>query len=316
MAVGRRERGARRLPQLAVIFLVRSKIALTRINQAQRLPRELLVHSGLPSTSPLCAVPTDVQTVDSLAAARAQAPIGVAVRDFVGSLCWPVRSGGRNLLLAPLHVLSPEAPLGANGLLPGLDVQGLDVDGALNGDHLARTLRGGGRLMPPPRESFDVQLAEPIDHKALKKMFVGLSLSSSRPSVREGAEVAAFSQDGSLRVLVPDQNGGGLVRGALPAHLVRHIATPTPILYRTDDGSERPVQTGLLELHLRFGNATEAGDSGAPVLGGPDGAATLVGMHIAGNPETGTSLVIPAWDLLNEGLYQGLPGASIQLGWS
>jgi hypothetical protein len=313
LAVGRRERGGSLQQELVLVFLVRSKTAPSRLAAAQRLPSVLLAPAGEPGRSPLCAVPTDVQPAQGLESVRAQLRSGVAVDGFGGSLCWPVRVGARRFMLAPLHVLSPAGPLGDGSLVAGHAIRARSAGERL----LGRSEAIGGSLQAPPHESFDVQLASVAPgaaQQALRAVFADLRLDAELPAVTEGAQIDALGREGSLRVLVPDENGAAL-RGPLRASFRRHFQTPVPLSYETDSGVAHPVQAGLVELQIEAGLHTIGGDSGAPVLGGPDGACTFVGMHIAGNRSRGISLLIPAWDLLEPQLYAELPAGRLRLGW-
>jgi hypothetical protein len=310
-----------------VIFVVRRKWPTPDHGRpAQRLPAELLAHADVDGRRHLCAVPTDVQHIDPLVRARAQArtrlqtavqvPVAGAAAQATGTLAWPLRVGGNQIvLLAPLHVFSPLPNLQHGGCRAGAQGRAFDAQGLpRNGPVLFTTLNAGGQLLPWPALSFDAQLAAVNDMADLRSAFQGLPISASRPFLRSTADVLQASAGAGLQILVPDNfpGLGGQAR-TLAAAYSRNITRETPLVYRTAGGLESFVAHHLLiELQIKLGNRTFDGDSGSAVVTpAPDGF-TLAGMHIAGNSDTGLSFMLPAWQLFDSLFYHAVPDGLIE----
>lgn len=305
-----------------VIFLVRSKWPTAEHGRAaQRLPPELLTHADIDGRRQLCAVPTDVQHSDPLAQVHDQAltavqvPVPGSAAIATGTLAWPLRVGGNQLVvLAPLHVMSPLPDLKRKGRRFGAQGLAFDAQGRpQNGPALFTTLDAGGHLLPWPSPSFDAQLAVVNDEAGLRNAFQGLRISATRPILRSAGEVLQASAGPGLLILVPDNlpRFGGAKR-LLQAAYSRNITKETPLIYRVAGGLDAYVAHLLLiELQIKFGNRTWEGDSGSAVVTpAPDGSYTLAGMHIAGSDQ-GLSFMLPAWQLFDPLFYQSMPEGSI-----
>jgi len=304
--------------EVCLIFIVRRKLApgAAGLSAAQLLPRELLTPAWVDGRDQLVAVPCDVQPQERVLGGRAQLAAAVATDDGAGhseqgSLTCAVRAGGRSYALSAIHVLSPQ-PLDGGPLRAPVAVRRLVADGAASeAQSCARSKAFGGRLARWPVRSFDAQLAEIADGKRLKAALAGLLLSAQRPWVRSIADLGDRLADGRLLELLvpanhPARGGGGVV--SLSASL--DMSDEDRVLDYVFADGEGQVLHQALKLQLRFGEATLPGDSGCPVIVRNDGgeAPSLVGMHIAGNPQERTSFVIPAWRLFDVDSYLGVDG--------
>ncbi len=310
-----------------VIFLVRRKWQKSDPGQArQMLPRELLVHADVQGSRRLCAVPTDVQTVDALADARAHGNTSVAVYETVGgtplvavgTLAWPITVGDKGpFVIAPLHVLSPWPDLTTGGRRAASNVNTRNSAGLALADPPAlQSQNWGGCLVPFGKESFDAQLAAVLRPDLVRNALAGLRLSKSRPLANDTGEVAVLSATAGLFVLVADNHPdlSGAARGRLRADYSASPGINIPLEYDVADGAiERVSHALLLQLDLRFDNRTRPGDSGAAVVSPSADGDTLVGMHIAGGVTTSRSYVLPAWQIFNRLFYDRLPPGEIKL---
>lgn len=317
-----------------VIFMVRRKWLKSDLGQArQMLPRELLVHADVQGSRRLCAVPADVQVVDALAGARAHSNTSVAVTEKVGvnqldaqgTLAWPIRVGSQGpFVVAPLHVLSPLSVLSplptmaSGGRRTASRVATRNAVGSpLAAPPALQTLEWGGRLVPLGSLSFDVQLASVQRPDLVRNALAGLRFSKTRPMATSTSEVAELSASAGLFILVPDNHPdtSGGARGRLRADYSASPGAQIPLRYPVAGGPDFfwVSHALVMELELRFGNRTIAGDSGAAVVSPAADGDTLVGMHIAGDMETSRSWVLPAWQMFNRAFYRKLPEGEITL---
>jgi hypothetical protein len=319
----------RLLRQPCVIFIVRQKWPTADHGQpAQRLPVELWAHADVAGQRVLCAVPTDVQPAQILAAGRAQSRTGIALIDAAthasgeGTLTWPMKFGNSAvMLLAPLHVLSPLPALQGSARRSG--VPGRRIVGKDNPlPDIVQSQDFGGLLVEHPAISFDAQLARVLQADAVRDAFAGWSVSAQRPWAQSTAEVQALSSGAGLFVMRPDNHRAfpGKVRGPLRVTYSRNVTAETPLTYKINasgwEVDKLIAHRLLIELQCTSADNTQAGDSGAAVVSPAGDGMTLIGMHIAGSPDSpnnpgrGRCWCIPAWQLFDRLFYDRLPAGA------
>ncbi|MBQ0942249.1 hypothetical protein KAK07_02750 [Ideonella sp. 4Y16] len=300
-----------------VIFVVRRKLTADQLARqpAQRLPTELLTPVSIDGQEQPVAVPTDVQDESRLLGGVAQGSLSVLSENSDGvrsrgALAWVLKVGSQRYALAPIHVLSPLPALDGVGRAPGAPTRPRKD----SSQTVARAADLGGYLRAGNQRSFDVQLAEVLRPNALSALFGGRQLSASRPYVRNEPELdALLAQGGQLIIAAPRDNPLRGDSSLLPLSAERSIHSHTlllPLSYDFANGVVDVIHHQVMELQVRFGERTLAGDSGCAVLlRNDDDDPTLVGMHIAGNVDRGVSFVIPIWDILDPARYSEGPGA-------
>lgn len=300
-----------------LVFVVRRKLTPEQLAKkpGQVLPTEVLVPAWVEGAVQAVAVPTDVQGQRRLLAGRSQADtsFSVGAQGARGSVAWTiVPDGGEPLVVSALHVLSPAPQLDGMGLRAGTSAQALNATGSATvGPNALRASGFGGRVVPGPARSFDVQLAEVLDSKRVRAAFDGLRLSPQLPWVRSEIELDRLLALGHrLEIHVPGNNPRRQNPGQVPLLAERSLVEQDLNLnYDFADGSRRPILHRVIELQVRFGEKTLPGDSGCPVLvASDDKPPSFAGMHIAGDEIRGTSYIIPAWHIIGPGAYEDVGG--------
>lgn len=303
-----------------VVFVVRRKQNEADLGTLQCLPRELLSHALIGGQLAICAVPTDVQHESRFLGAIAQAATAVhsvppgGLDDWGALACIVQGDGGERYAIAPAHVLSPYPPLNGQGIAEENAKQFRVIHASAPTDTVP-CLEGtgyGGRLVPFPASSFDVQFARVTDSGRVSDAFAGIRWSSEHPSAVDLQDLFALMQNGVLlEILVPSNHKDRLGK-ADDVVLLADISTyceDCPLTYVFGSpGTSKLVLHSVLELQLEPGPTTLSGDSGSPVGLPVDDGYVFVGMHIAGNFEAGTALVIPAWELFNHARYVSVGG--------
>jgi hypothetical protein len=302
-----------------VVFRVRRKLSLAQLARqpAQQLPADLLTPAWVGGRWQAVAVPTDVQVLSRVLGARAQSVAGVRAdhpdgRFALGVLAWPVTIGARRYALAPIHVLSPLPNLDGVGRRAGAQAAQRTVAGQPMGAALVQATAHGGRLAAGGAPSFDVQLASLLPSGSVGSLFGGLRLSASQPWIRKAADLDVLLASGSSLEIHPPGNNNRRPQGSvLPLQAERSLDVhPMPLGYDFDSPPRRDIFHEVMELQVRFGECTYAGDSGCPVLlRHADDTLTLVGMHIAGDTARGLSYVVPVWHLLDPQRYGAVNGS-------
>jgi hypothetical protein len=303
-----------------LVFLVRKKWKTSKSADRQSIPTELLRYIGPDNDRKLCAIPTDVQAERRLLEVLAQARNGVlandASRDYYeyGAIACAVRDdAGRLYAVSAMHVLSPARIVAGRGL-HGRAVES-SVDGpvgSLPGSTILRSTLFGGRLVASPSISLDVQLANVVDEQGLRDALKGIRLSSIKPFVESDVELVGLIEDGRRLLILVPENHPNYVSRPRPfpraTHSTGEIRALIPFVF-LKSGPGHTVQYAL-ELQIEAGTGTtEPGDSGCPVVVPlDDGDLALVGMHIGGNPDARTSIVVPIWRILDPLQYDDVGG--------
>lgn len=232
------------------------------------------------------------------------------------------------LMLCCQHVLSPELQVDGDPPLANIElynVAAMRAAETLKEMHAGVIPHGlqsigsstayGGRMRRSPRTSFDAQLAR-IDSQAnLGRALNGLRLSSRTPAIEnaEAYEIARATND--FEILVSPENPRADIseignRRPLRAQHSDYVGPGDALDYSQRRDTLRISHLLLIELRIRDGRRTYAGDSGSPVvMQAADGGHTLIGMHIAGGCRDGEyySFVLPAWQLFDSENYPNLP---------
>lgn len=309
--------------QACVVFVVRGKWSATgqAPDEAQRVPAHLLTTWVNPvGEAVLVAVPTDVQAQERFGNIEAQAASGIEVfsqigKDFGVATCL-VKCGALHYVLAPLHVMSPgsAAPAGATEMRPAPSA----TEATQSTQPALVSTAHGGRLADSAEASFDVQWAKVNNLPRLRSMLAPQAWSSDMPWVDGPAALHQLIEEGAmLFILLPDNHPKSMqIRGPAEVRL-SHDESSFDINYLVN-GIKRRLPHLAMEFQLEAGRSTMAGDSGSPVVAVLiDGSLSLVGMHIAGNPDFGTSYVMPAWRLMSASFHvamsASMPGANFRL---
>jgi len=294
-----------------VVFLVRRKWKASRSDDRHAVPEEILRYIGPDGDRRLCAIPTDVQQERRLLNVRAQARNAVLANDAAagcleyGAIAFAVADdAGELYAVSAMHVLSPSRQVAGSGIHDrALESVVVGLEGSAPGPAVLKSTLFGGRLVAGPDLSMDVQLAKVLDRRGLHDVLKGIQLSADRPFVESDADLVGLLEDGRrILVLVPENH---------PRHLGQSRSIPRAT-HSTGEalfhiafsfagvGVEKTVQRAI-ELQFEEGSeATEAGDSGSPVVVLlDDGDFALVGMHIGSNVEGRTAIVVPIWQILD-----------------
>lgn len=301
-----------------VIFFVRKKLESESLGQSQRIPSELLAHVDVDGQRVLCAVPTDVQSQERLLDVRAQALNGIYAQantgyaEYGAITCVVQDDNDRLYAISALHVLSPSPAIHDGGLIE-LGTEFFTTSTAMPplGDAYLQASAFGGRLVRAPGESLDVQLAEVLNLETLRNALAGLRLSKDKPYVESESELHEMLADGRrLLVLVPENHPRYLGDPRqFPEATLSGGETGRMIHYNFAGAGTVYSFQNCIELQIQPNAATEAGDSGSPVvIPFDDTSYSLVGMHIAGDSARRTSTVIPAWRFLNPFSYEDVQG--------
>lgn len=301
-----------------VIFFVRKKWTQSGLGRRQRIPAELLALADIDGKRQLCAVPTDVQLQDRLLDVTAQAQNGIYAQSPDGTAgygaiaCVVKDDNDSQYAVSAIHVLSPSLAIRDGGVQKdGNDFLTTSTSRPPPGAAYLQASPYGGRLIPAPGLSFDVQLAEVVNNETLRAALSGLVISQEKPYVESESELHELLADGRrMLILVPENH---------PAHL----GSPRPFPEATLSGGESKRMVSYefntigqsmaaqmaIELQIQIGAATEEGDSGCPVVIPVEQANfALVGMHVGGNSFRRTSTVIPAWRFLDPFAFEDVQG--------
>jgi hypothetical protein len=285
-SVTRRTRRIVREP--CVTFVVAEKKARRRVDPDDRVPSHLLTYGSVGRTRVLYAVPTDVEDGRERAAVRPHGPVEsievattgtTAAVGAIGCVITRTTAAARiPYAMSCKHVFSLSKKLGVG------EVVGARIAIEQDSDPIGETLRVSGRLSDVDEFCLDSQLAEVLHEKALVR-----AIGVARPT-RWAKTKTDILQQTSYVILTPRRRlvarpkeiAAGYVIDYEHAglHAVRHRQV---VLSTTND-------------------PPEGGDSGSPVVT-TDGR-MLLGMHIAGNEDTGLCVMIPAWALLSRFDYQ------------
>ncbi len=302
-----------------IVFLVKRKLSEDQLARSpgQRLPREILTPALIDGSEQVVAVPTDVQHLKRILAARAQALTGIQAQDADGrwargALTWIIAVGNTKYGLAPVHVLSPLPSLDGVGRRPGAQEKLQGPGNSTTGNAFAQSTGFGGRVIPGGALSFDAQLATINQAASYGFLYGGMQLSNTLPWVQSEQKLNQLLASGqSLEIFAPANNRNRPAGSMLPLQAARSLVEhPMPLAYDFGDGTRRGITHSVIELQVRFGDRTYPGDSGAPVvLRDANDQFTFVGMHIAGDGTRQVSYIVPAWRLLALGSYASVGGA-------
>lgn len=292
----RRDRTGKRqriVPQPCVRFLVARKWdPQKKLKSEERIPPRLLTYYTVGNQRKLCAVPTDVE--DSLVhgATIAHAiPQAITVQwkdtSAVGAIACLVerdRVPGVPFAIGCRHVLSLSAWF-FNSSSWGASVR-------INGGGVVGVTRAvAGALQEAPDRSFDAQLFEVTDRQTLRDAMAGQRCTRYATSIDDIPP--------EYEILTPN--------GTRRARFVECVGRGRPV-YRIGDVW---IAHDVSLIRNQPEPATEAGDSGSPVLTKDGG--TLLGMHVSGINEIDSrgvyvvaAYMIPAWELLDPANYSGV----------
>jgi len=304
--------------EACVVFIVRRKRgAADDLDPAQRIPEFLLSSvAGPGGEARLVALPTDVQAQDRFTRIQAQAASGFTVQgpagqEFGVAAC-VVESGSARYALAPLHVMTPQsaAPMAGLALRQPLLAAGSAAP--------LQSTAHGGRLVDDAQLCFDVQWAKVKQLAAVKKALGPQRWSASQPWQRGPDSLLQHIEAGRPMFLLLPDNHPQMATPRGPVELVLSQEESVIDIDYLIAGQLRALPQRVMELQLPPGQGSLPGDSGSPVVLalGAEGL-SLVGMHVAGSTQDGTSYVIPAWRLLDPAYHADMqastPGASWRL---
>lgn len=269
-----------------VIFIVKKKWSAENEEDPQEsLPKHLFTYRTIGRKRKLCAVPTDVDDAKDYAKIQPQAatmPIKV-VSSSTG------RAVGGNITVAikrstsgqDVYALSCRHVFCLSKILhPRVELRlPVSVQGRRNVLGVTQGVRG--RLWDAPQKSFDAQLALVRDLDELRLALGGIKVRDFAKGWSDIPEVyCVITRHGPIK--------------ARKKQFVR------PIINYKRRGIKRVLHRVLVRSILV--TPTEDGDSGSPYMSGTNGG-RFIGMHIAGFANS--SVMIPAWQLLNPAFYQG-----------
>ena len=287
--------------EACVVFVVRDKWQTdSTADNPQAVPKFLLSTWVTPAGKAVTvAVPTDVQSHARFGRIAAQSASGVdvyspAARDF-GVLTCLLQCGNALYAIAPLHVMTPggAAPLDKTALRPAPSVPG-------TGQAALVTTDFGGRLSATAPGCFDLQWARVNKTAALRTALAPQAWSQHVPWVPNPATLHQWvGQNVSMFILLPDNHPGvPVARG--PARVALSQDESSFDVEYAVAGGVRAMPHFAIEFQLEQGRSTAKGDSGSAVVALlDDGSISLIGMHIAGSTDDGTSYVVPAWRLMS-----------------
>lgn len=273
--------GSRRVePEVCVTVVVKKKWRKDAPGPpGRRVPEYLFAYWGAGGQRTLCAVRTDVADGQRLGRIRPQGQIraeadGQRVNGVVA--CAITRDDDTDTVFA----IGCRHVFGMGLVLDPAEHYAAEIRLVADGGEVGRATPLAGRLGNGPELSFDSHLARVLEHDTLR-------------TALDGILPAVPVREGDLR--------SDVVYWMHTPHGVLRVQYVGPYRDRVWYADHLPdIRHAELARFQVLAASTVKGDSGAPVTTDSDGGA-LVGMHIAGN--SGDSLVIPAWQLLDASRY-------------
>lgn len=297
--------------EVCVIFIVREKWEGDSGDyEPQRLPRELFTYAALNGQRVLFAVPTDVESANDSAAARPgsarREPVNVSQAEVphgeTATLACALRRSekpGRTFALSCRHALSLSLARNSR-LATGLKVRVRTASGAIVGRSIA--VRGPLRAEHEGL-SFDAQLLEVSDARALAEVFDGVTFDGPDAYAKRFSDIPA---DYYVLVSRPQYSGNRNDRSAAVPLRKYKIRTNFGLRYGGRVGGTVVHEVVIESAATASDLGPFLGDSGSPVTTRRNGG-VLLGMHFGGMAGGGVSYMLPAWRLLNP-LYYGRAG--------
>lgn len=272
-------------PTPVVVLVVKKKLEKDKVKPADRLPDHLLAYWTVNRKRVLCAVPTDVTCGSDYTRFSPESKGIVVGSEATGVITCAVRPpagySNQRFAMSCRHVFGMTRTHGTGGPV-GITVK-CQGDGVVG-----RTERKWGQLKPgQPSMNLDAALARVTELSGLTNALKHLSISTTW--VKSLSLIKGLSH---YYIRTPT----GAIKARFAA-VHTTASTPLGIYYDRVGLIHHPL---LIESHV-FGDPTEEGDSGSPVLAGKNGG-LLLGMHIAGNG-VNSALMIPAWFLKPAKVY-------------